>query len=78
MLVLARWAHESVRIGEDITITVLGTRRDEVQLGIKAPKAIPVHRKEIYERIKREERSTAQERQESEPERSQPVPDVPR
>jgi carbon storage regulator len=54
MLVLARKINESVMIGDDIEIVVIDIKGDQVKLGIKAPKKITVHRKEIYEEIKQE------------------------
>lgn len=54
MLVLTRRRGETVTIGHDIEVVVLEIKEDQVRLGIKAPKAMPVHRKEIYEAIKAE------------------------
>jgi carbon storage regulator len=54
MLILTRRAGETVMIGDEVTVTVLGVRGDQVRVGIQAPKSIPVHRQEIYERIQRE------------------------
>jgi len=45
-------------VGDDITITVLGVKGNQVRVGIKAPRDVPVHREEIYERIKQENGST--------------------
>ena len=52
MLVLTRRGGESVRIGDDVTVTVLEDGGRPVRLGIDAPKEIPVHRAEVYERIR--------------------------
>ncbi len=54
MLVLSRQRDESIVIGDDIIITIVDIRGEKVRLGITAPAHIPVHRKEIYEAIKRE------------------------
>ena len=55
MLVLTRKVGEALRIGDDVQVTVLGIKGNQVRIGIDAPKNVPVHRQEIYERIKREE-----------------------
>lgn len=54
MLILTRRIGEIIRIGNDITIAVLGIKGNQVRIGIEAPKNVPVHREEIYERIKKE------------------------
>ncbi len=54
MLILTRRAGETVMIGSDVTITVLGVKGNQVRIGINAPKDVAVHREEIYERIKSE------------------------
>ena len=54
MLVLSRQRDESIMIGDDVEITIVDIRGDKVRLGITAPVEIPVHRKEVYETIKRE------------------------
>ena len=60
MLVLSRQKDETIMIGDDVEITVVDIRGDKVRLGITAPSHIPVHRKEVYEAIKRENRAAAQ------------------
>ncbi|HEX8325840.1 MAG TPA: carbon storage regulator CsrA [Tepidisphaeraceae bacterium] len=60
MLVLSRQRDETIMIGDDIEVTVVDIRGDKVRLGISAPKEIAVHRKEVYEAIKRENRAAAQ------------------
>ena len=54
MLVLSRHRDESIMIGDDVVVTIVDIRGDKVRLGIDAPQAIPVHRQEVYEAIKRE------------------------
>jgi carbon storage regulator len=58
MLVLTRRIGETVTIGNDITLTVLSVRGNQVRVGIGAPKEVEVHREEIYERIQREKQLT--------------------
>lgn len=59
MLVLSRQRDETIMIGDDVEITVVDIRGDKVRLGITAPRQIQVHRKEVYEAIKRENQQAA-------------------
>lgn len=54
MLILTRRVGETVMVGDEVTVTVLGVKGNQVRLGINAPKHVAVHREEIYERIKHE------------------------
>lgn len=54
MLVLSRKKDETITIGDDIEITIVAIRGDKVSLGINAPRSIAVHRKEVYDEIKRQ------------------------
>ena len=56
MLVLSRKKNESIVINDDITIVVVEIRGDKVRLGVEAPKEVPVHRREVYDAIKRSEK----------------------
>ena len=55
MLILTRRVGETVMIGNEVTVTVLGVKGNQVRVGVNAPKDVAVHREEIYERIKREQ-----------------------
>lgn len=61
MLILTRRVGETLVIGDDVSITVLGVKGNQVRIGIKAPKDVSVHREEIYERIQHEKSSEDQE-----------------
>ena len=55
MLILTRRVGETLMIGNEVTVTVLGVKGNQVRIGVNAPKDVAVHREEIFERIKREE-----------------------
>ncbi|MCL2564841.1 MAG: carbon storage regulator CsrA [Defluviitaleaceae bacterium] len=59
MLALTRKKGESIIIGDDIEITVLSVQGDQVKLGVRAPRSVPVHRREIYEQIQQANRESA-------------------
>jgi len=54
MLILIRRVGETLMIGDNVTVTVLGTKGSQVRLGVNAPRDVSVHREEIYERIQKE------------------------
>ena len=51
MLILTRRVGESLRIGDDVSVTVLGIKGSQVRIGVNAPKSVSVHREEVYDRI---------------------------
>ena len=55
MLMLTRRVGETLMIGDEVTVTVLGVKGNQVRIGVNAPKEVSVHREEIYERIKNEQ-----------------------
>lgn len=62
MLVLARHLNESIMIGDDIEIIIVSVQHDQVKLGIRAPRSVAVHRKEVFEEIQRENKLAAEAR----------------
>ncbi|HBO6270189.1 carbon storage regulator CsrA [Pseudomonas aeruginosa] len=54
MLILTRRVGETLMVGDDVTVTVLGVKGNQVRIGVNAPKEVAVHRKEIYQRIQKE------------------------
>ncbi len=59
MLILTRRVGETLVIGDDVTVTVLGIKGNQVRIGVNAPKDVSVHREEIYDRIQREKGGAA-------------------
>jgi carbon storage regulator len=55
MLILTRRVGETLMVGHDVTVTIVGVKANQVRIGIKAPKDVAVHREEIYERILRQQ-----------------------
>jgi carbon storage regulator len=55
MLILTRRVGETLMIGDEVTVTVLGVKGNQVRIGVNAPRDVAVHREEIFERIKREQ-----------------------
>ena len=58
MLILTRRVGETLMVGDEVTVTVLGVKGNQVRIGVNAPKDVAVHREEIYERIKQEQGAT--------------------
>lgn len=76
MLILTRRVGETVMIGDEITITVLGVKGNQVRLGINAPRTVAVHREEIYQRIKREQAGGAGDQKPSADAHADEIPSI--
>ena len=61
MLFLPRRVGETLMVGDDVTVTVLGVKGNQVRIGVNAPKDVSVHREEIYQRIQREKGQSDQQ-----------------
>ena len=61
MLILTRRVGESLRIGDEVSVTVLGIKGSQVRIGVNAPKSISVHREEVYDRINEEKSKNSED-----------------
>ena len=66
MLILTRRVGETLMVGDEVTVTVLGVKGNQVRIGVNAPKDVAVHREEIYQRIQREKSEADHEREPNE------------
>ena len=73
MLILTRRVGESLMIGDEINVTVLGVKGNQVRIGVNAPKDVAVHREEIYQRIQKEKHGDQEPEVGAEPEEDMPA-----
>lgn len=61
MLILTRRVGETLMVGDEVTVTVLGVKGNQVRIGVNAPKEISIHREEIYQRIQQEKQNNSED-----------------